>query len=81
MLFGNQVPGYPSLLAVILLPGGAQLVTLGIIGEYLARVFNEVKGRPLYLVEQFQPSLNHSAIPLTSSLTEVDLPNASVLTR
>ncbi len=81
LLFGNQVPGYPSLLAVILLLGGAQLVTLGIIGEYLARVFNEVKGRPLYLVEQFQPSLNHSAIPLTSSLTEVDLPNASVLTR
>ena len=55
LLFGNKVSGYPSLLAVILLLGGAQLVTLGIIGEYLARIFNEVKRRPLYLVEQFQP--------------------------
>ena len=54
--YGNEVLGDPSLLAVILLLGGTQLVTMGIIGEYLARVFNEVKGRPLYLVEQFQPS-------------------------
>ena len=56
LLYGNEVSGYPSLLAVILLLGGTQLVTLGIIGEYLARVFNEVKQRPLYLVEQFQAS-------------------------
>ena len=56
VLFGNEVPGYPSLLAVILLLGGTQLLTLGIIGEYLARVFNEVKRRPLYLTERFEPS-------------------------
>jgi len=56
LLFGNEVPGYPSLLAVILLLGGTQLLTLGIIGEYLARVFNEVKRRPLYLTERFEPS-------------------------
>ena len=56
VLFGSEVPGYPSLLAVILLLGGAQMISLGIIGEYLARVFNEVKGRPLYLVERFEPS-------------------------
>ncbi len=56
VLFGNEVPGYPSLLAVVLLLGGAQLLTLGIIGEYLARVFNEVKRRPLYLTERFEPS-------------------------
>ncbi|MGH7043333.1 MAG: glycosyltransferase family 2 protein, partial [Acetobacteraceae bacterium] len=49
LVFGNAVPGYPSLMAVVLFLGGAQLVVLGIIGEYLGRVFDEVKQRPLYL--------------------------------
>ncbi len=52
LLFGNPVPGYPSLMAVVLFLGGAQLMTLGVIGEYLGRVFNETKKRPLYLVER-----------------------------
>ena len=56
LLVGTEVPGYPSLLAVILFLGGAQLTTLGVIGEYLGRVFNETKGRPLYLVEHYRPA-------------------------
>ena len=56
LIFGNPVAGYPSLMAVGLFLGGTQLVTLGIIGEYLGRVFNETKGRPLYLIERFMPS-------------------------
>jgi polyisoprenyl-phosphate glycosyltransferase len=56
LIFGNEVPGYPSLMAVVLFLGAAQLVTLGIIGEYLGRVFDEVKQRPLYLVAQYHPS-------------------------
>ncbi len=65
LLFGNPVPGYPSLMAVVLFLGGAQLVTLGIIGEYLGRVFNETKGRPLYLVERYTPS-RPVAVPQTA---------------
>ena len=55
--FGNPVPGYPSLLVVVLFLGGAQLVTLGIMGEYLGRVFNETKQRPIYLVDSFRPAV------------------------
>ncbi len=56
LLIGSDVPGYPSLLVVILFLGGAQLMTLGVIGEYLGRVFNETKQRPLYLVEHYRPA-------------------------
>jgi hypothetical protein len=53
LLFGNKVAGYPSLMAVVLFLGGVQLMTLGVIGEYLGRVFNETKRRPLYVVARY----------------------------
>jgi glycosyltransferase involved in cell wall biosynthesis len=65
LLYGNPVAGYPSLLAVVLFMGGAQLVTLGIIGEYLGRIFNETKRRPLYFVERYTPSMTPPAAPPT----------------
>jgi glycosyltransferase involved in cell wall biosynthesis len=55
-LFGNPVPGYPSLIVIMLFLGGVQLICLGIIGEYLARTYNESKGRALYFVKEFCPS-------------------------
>jgi len=61
LIYGNAVPGYPSLVVIVLFLGGVQLMTLGVIGEYLGRVFNETKQRPLYLIESFQPAATSQA--------------------
>jgi polyisoprenyl-phosphate glycosyltransferase len=55
LLYGDPVAGYPTLVTLVLFLGGLQLMALGLIGEYLARMFIEVKERPLYLVQRHLP--------------------------
>jgi glycosyltransferase involved in cell wall biosynthesis len=52
LIFGVDVPGYASLLTSILFLGGVQLLSIGILGEYIGRVYMEVKSRPKYIVKQ-----------------------------
>lgn len=53
LIFGDSVQGFPTLIIVILFLGGIQLISLGILGEYLARIFHETKNRPVYVIKEY----------------------------
>ena len=53
LIFGDPIQGFTTLIVVILFLGGVQLISLGIIGEYLGHIFNETKNRPTYLVREY----------------------------
>jgi glycosyltransferase involved in cell wall biosynthesis len=72
LLRGDPVPGYPTLVTLVLFLGGLQLMALGIIGEYLARMFIEVKQRPLYLVQRRLSPLR--PIPAPAPIRDAVLP-------
>ena len=67
LLHGNEVPGYPSLIVIILMLGGIQLVAIGILGEYLGRIFNETKQRPLYFINEYLPGIHAADKPTDNS--------------
>ncbi len=52
LLYGTDLPGFPTLVVAIMFLGGIQLLSIGILGEYIARIFTEVKQRPKYLIQQ-----------------------------
>jgi len=58
--FGDPVRGYPSLIVVVLFLGGVQLLSIGVMGEYLGRLFDESKGRPLYFLNAYEPAVSLS---------------------
>ncbi|WP_238916674.1 glycosyltransferase family 2 protein [Clostridium sp. YIM B02555] len=60
MIFKNPVNGWASMTSIILFLGGIQLLVIGIIGEYLGRIFNEVKNRPAYFVKNYYESGSNS---------------------
>jgi glycosyltransferase involved in cell wall biosynthesis len=78
LVFGVDVPGFPTLVISVLLLSGVQLISLGVIGEYLGRVYEEVKGRPLFIVAERIGS-DAAVDDLGSSSSVRALPPASVL--
>jgi polyisoprenyl-phosphate glycosyltransferase len=63
--FGNPVPGYASLISVLLFMGGIELIGIGVVGEYVGRIYLESKGRPVYLVRRrYRASSKVTALPV-----------------
>ncbi len=67
IFFGEEISGYPSTMSVILFLGGIQMLSLGVIGEYLGRIFNETKNRPLYFVNDYNGERQFISSPVDAS--------------
>lgn len=64
LIIGDPVPGFPTLIVVVLFLGGIQLMAIGIVGEYIGKIYNESKHRPVYIVE----SLNDEPLSITAKV-------------
>jgi hypothetical protein len=72
LFFDQDYPlGFPTLTLLVVFLGGMQLVAIGILGEYIGRIYDEVKERPQYIVDRFvNPPANHPAITPASAASE-----------
>jgi polyisoprenyl-phosphate glycosyltransferase len=78
-LYGADLPGYPSVFTAVVFLGGVQLLFLGIIGEYLGRVFNETKHRPIYIIEDCSLVAPKTPDEGAASVGEINLKNNPAL--
>jgi glycosyltransferase involved in cell wall biosynthesis len=73
LLFGKDVPGYPSLVVSVMVIGGVQLILIGVLGEYIGKLLSEIKGRPVYFVAEHTVKRAHEsakARPIASRAAE-----------
>jgi polyisoprenyl-phosphate glycosyltransferase len=61
MVYGTKVPGYPSLFVGVMVLGGVQLIMIGVVGEYIGKILEEIKGRPVYFVAEHDVKLADDA--------------------
>jgi glycosyltransferase involved in cell wall biosynthesis len=67
-IFGSYLPGFGSITIAILMLGGIQLIAIGLIGEYVGRIYDEVKRRPLYIVDE----LRNQPVPLETTVVRAE---------
>ena len=78
LFFGSSVPGFPSLIVSVMFFAGVQLMSLGILGEYIGRIFAEVKRRPLYVVADVVEKDDEPSTLLPGPIDELDAPNSKL---
>jgi hypothetical protein len=61
LVYGERVPGYPSLFVGIMVLGGMQLIMLGVVGEYIGKILEEIKGRPVYFIAAHDVKMREEA--------------------
>jgi polyisoprenyl-phosphate glycosyltransferase len=71
LLIGESVQGFPTLITVMLFLGGLQLMAIGVVGEYLGRMFMETKQRPLFLVDDYLPARTTGSVPAPRFATPI----------
>ena len=73
LIYGKDVPGYPSIMVGIMVIGGVQLLVIGVLGEYIGKLLHEIKARPVYFVAE------HSVKPAADSKPAKDDPQAAAM--